>query len=207
MFGQDSENITHKERKFVPIIGTGIEFSNYYHNINSNQVIVLNKYQFSGGIQLNNRMDVAVNLGFLNTRYTNDKQVKKLEAIPLSLILQYSLINKKWFSLSLRNDIGVMLFSNVKGKFLNHRFEITPTEYYGYKYEPTQNKLFHKWASIVSKQVIISFKINNLYLDIGGGMNMLNFQQGKSTSTKKSTDSVLGINLYSGMRYTLGKTK
>ncbi len=159
VFGQDSENITHKERKVVPIIGAGIEFSNYY-NSNDNQVTVLNKYQLSGGIQLNNRMDVAVNLGFLNTRYTNDKQVKKLEAIPMSLILQYSLINKKWFSLSLRNDIGVMLFSNVKGRIINSEFEILQPEYYGYTYN-YNTKLFHKWVSTFSKQLMFLLKLKN----------------------------------------------
>lgn len=194
VFGQNTVNDTMEKYPIVtPIVGLEFQFTVY----RDMDLILLNNYSISGGVQVFQKLDVMINTGFLNTQHLIDGQNQKINAVPFSTSFQYRFFKKYWISPSLRCDIGGMLWSNIKDKFVNERLEIEPLAYGNHDY----NRIFKKWGPLFSTQLILSFKIKQLYIDLGIGYSLLNFKTTDFMGYTKKSNTASGVNVHTGIKY------
>lgn len=198
LFGQTPFNEgDNKYEAFVitPVIGAQYDFISYK---NYNDLILLNHYSIVGGVQLYERLNVTVNLGYMHTQHLIDGRNKTISVVPLLMGLQYRFLKDFWISPSVRFDAGGVVHSNVKNQHVNSRLEIeTDPDNWG-------NAVFSRWGAYISPQFSVSFKIKNLYIDLGAGYGLLNyFTFHPASPAINERRKASGIQLKAGVIYRL----
>lgn len=202
ILAQSIKKVDNVNNKVVPIFGLEFDFTSY---TNSSSLVLLNKYSLSGGVQMFDKMDVSLNIGFVNTQHLINGLNKKIEAFSGSLNLNYRFFKNYWVSPSVRFDIGTILNSNAKNKFVNGRLEISETEQSGTGWSTEYYNRFSSWGINYSTQAFISFKLKNIYLEIGLGYSRQNYFTESLLEKDSDKNSLNGLKLCSGLKYRFKK--
>lgn len=181
-----------------PMLNLEFDFTSFS---NGSDLVLLNKYSFSGGVQLFEKLDVLLNIGFLNTQHLINGMNKKIEAYSGSLNLNYRFFKNYWISPAMCFDVGTILNSNAKNRFITERLEISETEQSNIGWSAEYYKRFSSWGINYSAQALLSFKIKNIYIELGFGYSHQNYFTQKWYGAEPEKNSLNGLKLFSGMKY------
>ncbi len=157
------------QRSYVPVVSLN------YGQFLSNDLRT-REFQLGSGLELNKYF--SVQLTFRNMKdlreYTvngiSTNNAKKLEIYCLSLEPLYKVLKDKMISPVLGMNIGISLYSNGKGKFLNQNFSIQP------KFNGSSYSIYERGLFFGKIKTLLDFRLYNFDFLVGGNYSINAFK-------------------------------
>lgn len=174
----------------------GFDFVSYNTPFYDTKLVLFNKYHISGGVQIYDRLDLLLNVGFLNTQHLINGLNLKSESYTNSLVVNYRILKDFWVSPSIRLDAGYVLNSNLENRFIDDKLEILREN----NANTSSTYIFKKWKFNFSPKLMVSFKMKDFNFDVGAGYAWNSFSAYRSETVLENF-SMNGITFSASLGY------